>query len=134
VRSIAERIAVMEDGRIVEQGTAFEVFAHPRTEVARRFVSTVVSEAPDAAAAADLRARHEGRLVTFSFSDDDTAQADLFGALAVGGIGFELVHGGIDEVRGRAFGTLTLALTGDAAAIEAALASVGDTVAVTEVA
>ncbi|MDM4761620.1 methionine ABC transporter ATP-binding protein [Galbitalea sp. SE-J8] len=133
VRTIADRIAVMESGRVVEIGTAFEVFAHPRTDVARRFVSTVVSDAPDPDAVVGLRARHTGRLVTVTFADDDTAQADLFAALARGGVGFELVHGGVDEVRGRTFGTLTLALRGDTAAIDAALASVGSA-HVTEVA
>ncbi|MFT4307437.1 MAG: methionine ABC transporter ATP-binding protein [Microbacterium sp.] len=125
VRRIADRVAVMEAGRVVELGTSFEVFAHPRTDVARRFVSTVVSEAPDAEATAALRTRHRGRLITVSFADDDTAQADLFSALTRSGVGFTVVHGGIDEVAGRAFGTLTLALTGDDATIEAALGAVG---------
>ncbi|MFT4211141.1 MAG: methionine ABC transporter ATP-binding protein [Microbacterium sp.] len=132
VRLIADRIAVMEAGRIVELGSSFEVFAHPRTEVARRFVSTVVSEAPDAAAAAALRARHGARLVSLAFADDDTTQADLFAALGRVGVGFEVVHGGIDEVGGRAFGTLTLALTGPDEDIDAVLAAV-DPAHITEV-
>ncbi len=127
VRLIADRVAVMEAGRIVELGTSFDVFAHPRTDVARRFVSTVVAEAPDAETATALHARHGGRLITVSFDDDDRAQADLFTALARQNVAFTLVHGGIDEVGGRTFGTLTLSLSGEDDAIDAVLRAIDGT-------
>jgi len=49
VRSIADRVVVMEDGRVVEDGTAFDVFARPRHPTTKRFVSTVVADVPTGA-------------------------------------------------------------------------------------
>ena len=36
----------------------------------------------------------------------------MFLELAAAGVGFELIYGGINDIQGRAFGHLTLALTG----------------------
>lgn len=41
VRYMADRIAVMKDGRIVEYGEAEEVFGHPRHEYTRRLLDAV---------------------------------------------------------------------------------------------
>src|ERR1700684_2934726 len=41
VKKLADRVAVLESGRIVEQGTTFEIFAHPRHETTRRFVGSI---------------------------------------------------------------------------------------------
>ncbi|WP_210507106.1 methionine ABC transporter ATP-binding protein [Naasia sp. SYSU D00057] len=121
VRSIANRVSVMEGGRIVEQGEVFDVFSAPRTEAARRFVAGVVPTVPDADTLATLRSRHPGRIVSFSFADGGTDQSAIFLELNRRGVGFELIHGGIEDIRGRTFGTITLALTGDDASIDEAL-------------
>jgi len=47
--------------------------------------------------------------------------------------GFELVYGGINDIQGRAFGHLTLAIRGADAVIDAALARIAERVDVTEV-
>jgi D-methionine transport system ATP-binding protein len=80
-----------------------------------------------------LRERHTGRLVTFSFRDGDSSQAQVFLDLANAGLDFELVYGGINDIRGRAFGHLTLAIRGEDAAIDRALATIGAHVTVTEI-
>ena len=40
VKSICDRMAVMESGRIVEQGNVYDVFANPQQEVTRKFVNS----------------------------------------------------------------------------------------------
>jgi D-methionine transport system ATP-binding protein len=47
----------------------------------------------------------------------------VFAALGAHGVRFELIHGGINDIRGRVFGHLTLSLTGDEAAVTAAIAA-----------
>ena len=87
IKSIAHRVAVMDAGRIIETGPVFDVFAAPRTETSRRFVSTVVKALPDADELALLRARHPGRIVTLSFRDADASQSAVlleFGRREVG--------------------------------------------------
>ncbi|WP_167131391.1 methionine ABC transporter ATP-binding protein [Paramicrobacterium chengjingii] len=134
IRSIASRVAVMEQGRIIEKGGVFDVFSNPQHPASRRFVSTVVKGIPEPYEVTTLRSRHDGRIVTFSFRDGDRSQSDVFVELTRANVEFELVYGGINDIRGRAFGHLTLALRGDNAAIDGALRTIGATIDVVEAA
>jgi D-methionine transport system ATP-binding protein len=96
-------------------------------------VGTVIKGIPTRAEAAALRERHEGRLVTFSFRDGDSSQAQVLLELAQAGLGFELVYGGINDIRGRAFGHLTLAIRGEAGTLDAVLDRIREHVTVTEI-
>ncbi len=134
IQTLATKVAVMERGRVIEQGDVFDVFSAPQNPASQRFVGTVVKGIPSPAELAVLRERHRGRLVTFSFRDGDSSQAQVFLDLAAAGLDFELVYGGINDIRGRAFGHLTLAIRGDDAAVDRALVAIGNRVDVTELA
>jgi D-methionine transport system ATP-binding protein len=134
IQTIATKVAVMEGGRVIEQGDVFEVFSRPQNPASQRFVGTVIKGIPSPAERAALRARHDGRLVTFSFRDGDSSQAQVFLDLAKAGLDFELVYGGINDIRGRAFGHLTLAIRGADADVDAALRTIGVHADVTELA
>ncbi|KAB2808469.1 methionine ABC transporter ATP-binding protein [Pimelobacter simplex] len=134
VRRIAHRVAVMDAGKVVEQGPVVDVFTEPQHDVTRRFVRTVVEDVPDPDVVAALRERHPGRFVRLAFRDTAGRPSQAFAAFARHDVGFELVHGGIEEIQGTSFGNLTVALTGDAAAVDAALAELAPVVPWTEVA
>ncbi|PRB13872.1 methionine ABC transporter ATP-binding protein [Microbacterium sp. MYb62] len=134
IQTIATKVAVMENGRVIEQGDVFDVFSAPQNPASQRFVGTVVKGVPSPSERSVLRDRHQGRLVTFSFRDGDSSQAQVFLELAGAGLDFELVYGGINDIRGRAFGHLTLAIRGDDAVIDRTLADIAQRVEVTEIA
>ncbi|OAN37909.1 methionine ABC transporter ATP-binding protein [Microbacterium sp. H83] len=134
IQTIATKVAVMENGRVIEEGDVFDVFSAPQNPASQRFVGTVVKGIPSPSELSVLRERHRGRLVTFSFRDGDSSQAQVFLDLAAAGLDFELVYGGINDIRGRAFGHLTLAIRGEGPAIDRALAAIGERVEVTEIA
>ncbi|GEK79591.1 methionine ABC transporter ATP-binding protein [Agrococcus baldri] len=132
VTRIADRVAVMEAGRVVETGTTYDVFTRPQTAVARRFVQTVVRALPEGDDLARLRAKHDGRLFTISFTDEGVSEARVFSALAAAGVDFNLVHGGVDDIQGRVYGLLTIAVRGEADAVDRALDGIGEGVTVEE--
>jgi D-methionine transport system ATP-binding protein len=132
IQTIATKVAVMEKGRVIEQGEVFDVFSRPQNPASQRFVGTVIKGLPSPAEAAALRERHAGRLVTFSFRDGDSSQSQVLLDLAQAGLEFELVYGGINDIRGRAFGHLTLAIRGADAAIDEALRGIRQHAEVTE--
>jgi D-methionine transport system ATP-binding protein len=134
IKAIAHRVVVMEAGRVVEQGPVFDIFARPTESATRRFVSTLVDDVPDGRTLEGLRARHSGRLVTLSFRDSTVSQSEVFAEIIRRGVEFELVYGGIEDIQGESFGHLTLALRGDAATIDEAVAAVRARVETTEVA
>ncbi|HCS67054.1 MAG TPA: methionine ABC transporter ATP-binding protein, partial [Oribacterium sp.] len=40
VKSIADKVAVMERGKVVEVGDVYEVFAHPKQPITQKFVQS----------------------------------------------------------------------------------------------
>lgn len=116
VRSIADKVAVMEAGRVVEYGSVYEVFSNPQTTVAQRFVATALRNTPDMVEEEDLLS-HEGRLFTIDLTED----SGFFAASATAadnGVSINVVHGGVTTLQRQSFGKITVRLTGNQAAIE----------------
>jgi D-methionine transport system ATP-binding protein len=130
VRSIADRVAVLDAGRVIESGSVFDVFSAPQTVTAQRFVGTVLRNQPGAADVERLRGKHAGRIVSARIHDDGRLGAVLSDAVGTHGVRFEIVYGGISALQGRSFGSLTLELIGDDDGVDALIA---DLRAVTEV-
>ncbi|WBL20322.1 MULTISPECIES: methionine ABC transporter ATP-binding protein [Citricoccus] len=133
IARIANKVAVMERGQVVETGNTYDVFTNPQTATAKRFVRTVVRNLPSGDELTELRSHHEGRLFTISFTDEGVSEARVFGALARAGVDFNLVYGGVDSIQGRVYGLLTIAVRGDATAVDQAVGSIGSSVKVEEV-
>ncbi|MER5763452.1 ATP-binding cassette domain-containing protein [Streptomyces sp. NPDC002082] len=125
VRTLCDRVAVMEDGKVVESGEVYEVFARPRHATTAAFVRSAQHAEPDAGLLERLRARHPGRLVTVPVVDGGPALDGLSELLRVHGVDFTYVHGGVAEVRGRPLGSVTLELRGEPGAVEAVAAGLG---------
>ena len=134
VREIADRVAVLDSGRIIEQGTVLDVFADPQHPTTRRFVETVLRDQPRGTNLERLRARHRGRLVTARVRDDRNIGAVLSSAQARHAVSFEIVYGGIKELGGQSFGGLTLELIGEDANVDALVAELRAVTDVQEVA
>ena len=121
IRTLADRVIVMENGRIIESGEVFDVLSAPQQPATKRFVASIIEDVPAGDQLRALHARHPGRIDTFTIRDGDATQGDIFAALSSHGVRFELIHGGINDIRGRVFGHLTLALTGEGEAVQRAI-------------
>lgn len=133
IREIADRVAVMENGEVVESGSVYEVFSAPRTAVARRFVSSVLHHIPSADALAKIRSIHHGRLVQLHVEDRDTNHPFLSRVAREHDIDFNVVFGGVDELQGRLFGSLTVELLGPDDRVDAAIDALRTTATVTAI-
>ena len=123
IRTLADRVVVMEHGRVIEAGAVFDILSAPQHAATARFVASIIEDVPTGDDLAVLRGRHPGRIVTLDVREGTAAQADVFAALAAHGVRFEDVHGGINDIRGRVFGHLTLALTGETDAVDRGIAA-----------
>ncbi|KRN07596.1 ABC superfamily ATP binding cassette transporter, ABC protein [Liquorilactobacillus sucicola DSM 21376 = JCM 15457] len=47
IRRLADKVAVMEDGRVIEEGTVAKVFTHPEQELTRKFVNVETDTGPN---------------------------------------------------------------------------------------
>lgn len=133
VASIASRVAVMEKGRVVEEGTVYDVFSNPQTEVAKLFVATTVKQVPTGAEAAELRKNHTGYLINVEIVEGNQKLGKVLSYLSARRVRFNIVQGGIENLQGKAYGTLTLELLGEVTSIDAVVAELKTVTRVQEV-
>ena len=132
IRTLAGRVVVMEHGRIIEQGPVFDILSAPQQPATARFVASIIEDVPQGDDLATLRTRHPGRLLTLDVREGAAAQADVFAALGAHGVRFEVVHGGINDIGGRVFGHLTLAVDGETESVDRAIAAASAFATLTE--
>ncbi|MBT0769998.1 ATP-binding cassette domain-containing protein [Kineosporia sp. J2-2] len=123
IRRIADRVAVIDSGQVIETGSVYDVFATPKTPEATRFVSSTLRDRPSADTLARLRQVHPGRLVSVRVQDRPGFQTTLSSAFIKRDVEAEIVFGGISELQERPVGSLTFALTGDDGAVDNALSA-----------
>ncbi|WP_420133558.1 methionine ABC transporter ATP-binding protein [Rhodopseudomonas sp.] len=115
LRDIAGRVAVLDHGRVVKEGTTFDVLAFPKSAVARSFLAGLVAH--------ELPPQVEHQLLPEPVADSDPVLRIVFtGHAAHDPIVAELVsrfqirpnilHGRIDYVGDRPLGVLTLVASG----------------------
>jgi len=121
IRSIANRVAVMDSGAIVEHGPVYDVFTKPSTDAAARFVRTVLRDRPSAQTLERLRRVHTGRIVSIEVQEARGFQSLINRVFAEHSVDAEIIFGGISELQDRSVGSLTYELTGDTDALQRAL-------------
>ncbi|MDR3069872.1 MAG: ATP-binding cassette domain-containing protein [Propionibacteriaceae bacterium] len=125
VQYICDRVAVMENGKIVESGATYDVFAKPAQTVTQRFINTALHDRPSPETVARLRKYHPGRLVLVRLRDDGASSFALTAATKGTGVFASIVFGSIVEVEGRPLGSVTLELVGDIAATDEVISRLG---------
>ncbi|QLY33531.1 methionine ABC transporter ATP-binding protein [Nocardia huaxiensis] len=128
IRAVADRVAVLAEGRIVELADTFDVFAAPQAAPTRSFVETVLHNRPDAGELRRLGAKYPGRLVTVDI-DDQRGIGKVLAIAVRAGVNFEIVYGGVSTLQDKTFGSITLALDGSAEAVDGVLAALAQGVA-----
>ncbi|GAA3064686.1 MULTISPECIES: methionine ABC transporter ATP-binding protein [Actinomycetes] len=132
IRAIADRVAVMDRGRIVESGHVYDIFSNPRDGEEASFVGAALKDRPSPEDVLRIRQHTSGRLVTVSLKDS-VAVGSVLGQAGQHGVGFEIVHGGMNTTKDAAYGLLTLALTGESDAVEQFVGALSAAGAVQEV-
>ncbi|SDG43342.1 methionine ABC transporter ATP-binding protein [Phytopseudomonas seleniipraecipitans] len=118
IRRVCDRVAVMDAGVIVEQGSVADVFLHPQHATTKRFVQE--DEQVDENDQRDDFAHVQGRILRLTFQGESTYSPMLGQVARDTGIDYSILAGRIDRIKDTPYGQLTLALSGGD--IDAALA------------
>ncbi|UVK38418.1 methionine ABC transporter ATP-binding protein [Mesorhizobium sp. AR10] len=112
IRSIADRVAVIDAGRIVEEGPVWSVFADPRSEITSSLLGGIRPQLP-AEIESRLTQADGGEAILRIDVAGEAARGPLLSDLTTAVPGpFRLLHGGIDHVQQQPVGTLFLAVPG----------------------
>lgn len=134
IREICDRVAVMESGRVIEQGTIFDVFSNPTHPTTRNFVKTVMhDEIPESIL--QLLDEHEGRrhIYRLTFVQENAGEPVLSRVAKQFDVEVNVLYGQITELQGVPFGNLIVELQGPEAEILKALHYIQTIVKIKEV-
>ncbi|AUM67725.1 methionine ABC transporter ATP-binding protein [Pseudomonas fluorescens] len=115
IREVCDRVVVLEQGRIVEQGPVWEVFGNPQHEVSRTLLAPLQHAIPE-----ELQSRLQAQpasadaatVLRLQFTGAGRDEADLAALFSALGGRVRLLHGGIERIQGHGLGQLLLAVSG----------------------
>lgn len=114
IKEICNRIAVMEDGQIIETGNVFDVFANPKTETTRNFVKSVIrDEVPQSVYQLVREKNHFSRIYKIEFFGANSGQPIISKTAKIYDVEINVLFGNITELQGIPFGNLIVELIGN---------------------
>ncbi|GIO27970.1 methionine ABC transporter ATP-binding protein [Ornithinibacillus bavariensis] len=133
IQSICDRVAVMEEGEVIEVGSVFDTFTNPKHPTTKRFIKSVENDLPSAKLLREWREKGGKRLYRVTFKGEITNAPVLSQITQKYSVDFNIVHGYIRELQERLFGNLLISFEGNADAIESAMIELQSIVDVEEV-
>lgn len=108
VKEICDRMAVMQDGRVVEEGDVYDIFSDPKAELTKEFISSVVSfDVPrsilDACSGRIVKVLFRGNMAGEGIISDTVQQFDVRG---------NFLHGSIEYIQERPLGMFLMEIQG----------------------
>jgi D-methionine transport system ATP-binding protein len=116
VKKLADRVAVLESGRIVEQGTTYEIFSNPRHETTRKFVGSVTGGNAPEWLLAELRPERrvgDHAVLHVAFAGGEADQPVLSRLSRTLGVDVNILHGQVETIAGHPFGSLFISVSSE---------------------
>lgn len=125
VRRVCDRVAVLKDGRLVEEGATADVFLHPKSPVTQAMLAEGEGGETYDASVVPVG----GRVAKLTFRGGSTYEPELSRVARSVGVDYSILSGRISRIRGEPYGQLVVAFTGgDADAAISQLTARGVTV------
>lgn len=125
VRTVCDRVAVIEHGDIIEEGSMIDVFTNPQHPTTKEFTKSVINaETPDMIKQKNLSATYVNGsklLVRVSFLGDSAGEPIISNLVKRFSVDVSILYGNIDQLKDMPFGTLIIEVCGDKDAIDHAL-------------
>ncbi len=113
IQSICDKVAVMENGRVIESGEVFEIFTNPRHPTTQRFIQSVQQDLPSASVLKEWSETDGGKLYQVIFKGDVTGEPVLSTVTKKYNVHFNIIYGSVQELQEKLFGNLIISFIGD---------------------
>lgn len=124
IKEVCDRVAVIDNSKIVEIGDVLSVFSNPGTPTSKSFINTIINkEIPQELLHRSLVANEEtcSKLIRVSFIGSSAGEPLISGMVKKYAVSANILYGNIDRVKDTPFGNLTLELMGSPDIINQAL-------------
>lgn len=130
VKEVCNRMAIMQDGRVIEEGEVYDIFAEPKEPLTQEFINSVVSfEIPS-----QILKEAKGDIIKILFKGDVAGEGVISDTMQRFTVKGNFLHGTIEYIQERPLGIFIMELQGEQAAIKDAISYMEDRGAIVEVA
>jgi D-methionine transport system ATP-binding protein len=129
IRDICDKVAVIEGGKIVEQGPVIDVFTEPQQDITKSFVRTVLNDDIPSSIKTSIK-ENIGRSYRIIFKGASTDLPLLSDTAKKFQVDLTVFYGMITELQGTPFGNLLVNINGDAEEIDKAVLFMRDQAAI----
>lgn len=130
VKEVCNRVAIMSDGRIVEEGGVHHIFANPKNEITKELISYVHQQTDTEI---DYLHHRGKKIVKVKFLGTSTQEPIISKVIKEYGIDISVLGGTIDKLATMNIGHLYLELDGDLSAQDKAIELMGTMDVIVEV-
>ncbi|WP_085991440.1 methionine ABC transporter ATP-binding protein [Oceanobacillus senegalensis] len=116
IQKICHRVAVMEQGKIVEQGEVLDVFSRPKEQVTKKFVAQVMGNGSDDETKDTsylVENYPDGKIVRLHFIGESTNQTLISQIAKRFPIDINILQGKITQTQAGGYGTLVIQFVGN---------------------
>ncbi|WP_028984069.1 methionine ABC transporter ATP-binding protein [Sporolactobacillus terrae] len=121
IQKICNHVAVMEKGKIIERGSVFDVFGHPKQKTTRDFVRSVIRDNVPASIHQTLESAHDARTFKIEFIGDSATKPLIDALIKQFRITVNIVFANMSEIQGKTIGHMVISVKGAPAEINAAV-------------
>jgi D-methionine transport system ATP-binding protein len=137
IKQVADRVAVIDAGQIVEQGAVIDIFTRPQHATTRSLIDEILPQELPASVIARIRAlvavsaaqgsAHSNNprsnlLLRLAFAGEGSEQSLLSDVIRRYGLDLNILHGQIDDIQGQTFGSLAVHVQGASGPLAEAVA------------
>lgn len=124
IRRICDRVAVMSDGKVVEEGQVKEVFKNPRETITKQFIrqDTNIDSEDTITILHELARKYpEGKVARLVFLEDQVRSPFISRISREYDVDINIIQGSVQESQDTSLGSLYVQITGSTESIEQAL-------------
>lgn len=124
IKEVCDRVAVIDNSRIVEVGHVLEVFSNPQTPTSHSFVNAVISRDIPGELLHSTTERSgdiASKLIRVSFIGASAGQPLISSMIRRYNLDVNIIYGNIDRIKDTPFGNLTLEVLGHPGLLQEAL-------------
>ncbi|AVK47075.1 phosphate ABC transporter ATP-binding protein [Clostridium sp. MF28] len=119
IREVCNKVAVMENGEIIEQGNLLEVFGNPKEQTTKNFVKTVVHDEVPQVILDEINSEDENsKVLKLKFIGENSKKAILAEACSEFNVQPNILFANVTELQGNILGHLIVELKGEKEDIE----------------
>ena len=117
IKEICDRVAVMKTGRIVEEGSITDIFAHPKADLTKEFINTANNVKKFLglveSGQLDSEVANGGKILLLTYTGGSAGEPLVVALYERFKVRANIVFGNIDFIQGAALGKLGVVLTGE---------------------